>query len=84
MLKLFLLLPFLPPCSKANAHVVAETVVDVNALYRTDFEDIRRTSPDLVVEMHRAVARQACVRERHGRPILIVAISKARESGHQK
>jgi hypothetical protein len=36
---------------------LAAQVVDLNALYRTDFEEVRRDNPELMIEMHKAIYR---------------------------
>eukprot|EP00966_Prymnesium_polylepis_P076319 1768957-Prymnesium_polylepis.1 len=38
----------------ASAHVVADTILDLNALYRADFEGVKRDHPELIVEMHKS------------------------------
>ena len=41
----------------ASAHVVADTILDLNALYREDLERIKEEHPELIVEMHKSVGR---------------------------
>ena len=37
----------------ASAYVLAETFVDLKALYRHDFDVIKASYPDLIIEMHK-------------------------------
>ena len=43
----------------ASAYILAETFVDLKALYRQDFDVIKSNYPDLIIEMHKSAAR-AC------------------------
>ena len=45
----------------ASAHVVADTILDLNGLYRADFDEIREFHPDLAIEMHKNVSRIAAM-----------------------
>lgn len=45
----------------ASAFILAETFVDLKALYRHDFDVIKVTYPDLIIEMHKSAARSAYV-----------------------
>ena len=40
-----------------NRTLALAQVVDLNALYRTDFEEVRRDNPELMIEMHKAIYR---------------------------
>ena len=45
----------------ASAYILAETFVDLKALYRHDFDLIKAMYPDLLVEMHKSAARSAYI-----------------------
>jgi hypothetical protein len=42
-------------------YILAETFVDLKALYRSDFDIIKATYPDLIIEMHKSAARSSYI-----------------------
>ena len=40
---------------------MADTILDLNGLYRSDFDEIRELHPDLAIEMHKNVSRKSAM-----------------------
>jgi hypothetical protein len=52
-------LSLLDESAVASAFILAETVIDLKALYRHDFDLIKNHYPELIVEMHKSAASAA-------------------------
>eukprot|EP00966_Prymnesium_polylepis_P019194 442414-Prymnesium_polylepis.1 len=58
----------------ASAHVVADTILDLNVLYRPDFDGVKKDHPELIVQMHKSVgAKKYNVRKGGGYKVSVEA-----------